>query len=130
MKIIIIIISYYKIFNFKSSFISDINEIIDEKNIFDKVNNILDLYNKINLSDDIYFKAENFNNKNYDINNIDIPNIEDIKETSDIISNTNIDSDNAFINKTIEINSDYMYMTEKIEDNKYKDFDILNMKNC
>ena len=114
--------------NFKDSFISDINEIIDENNIFDKATNILELYNRINLPDDIYYKSENFNDKKYDINNIDVPNFEDIKEKSEIKIDQNLDTDDAFIMKTTEIHSDYMFISEKNEDNNYTDFDIKKMQ--
>ena len=54
---------------FKNTFVQDINKIIVEKNIFKKTNNMIDLYNKINLPNNVYYKI------------VDLPSI-DIVETS------------------------------------------------
>ena len=108
----------------KDSFISEINEIINEKNIFNKVNNMIDLYNKMNLSNDMYFKAEHFNDKKYNLNDIDIPHTKNENEKSEIIN----DASGSVINKKIEINSDYFFISEKNDDDNYKDYDITKMK--
>ena len=71
----------------------------------------MDLYNKFNLSNDIYYKTEKILNTNTisNINNInEISGIKDIKEKTDIINDRN--SDDSFINKTTEYNSDYMFI--------------------
>ena len=92
---------------FKNCFISDINKIIEEKNIFHKINYMMDLYNKVNLSNDIYYKTEKFENK-----------------TNSIYDKN---SDDSFINKTMEINSDYMLISEDNQDNNYINFNINKM---
>ena len=110
---------------FKNCFISDINKIIEEKNVFHKINYMMDLYNKFNLSNDIYYKTEKILNTNTisNINNInEISGIKDIKENTDIINDRN--SDDSFINKTTEYNSDYMFISKNIQDNNYNNFDI------
>ena len=59
------------------------NEIIDEKNIFNKANCMIDLHNKMSLSNNIYFKKETFNDIKYNINNdLDIQNSKDEIENS------------------------------------------------
>ena len=110
---------------FKNCFISDINKIIEEKNVFHKINYMMDLYNKFNLSNDIYYKTEKILNTNTisNINNInEISGIKDIKENTDIINDRN--SDDSFINKTTEYNSDYMFISKNNQDNNYNNFDI------
>ena len=92
---------------FKNCFISDINKIIEEKNIIHKINYMMDLYNKVNLSNDIYYKTEKFENK-----------------TNSIYDKN---SDDSFINKTMEINSDYMLISEDNQDNNYINFNINKM---
>ena len=114
---------------FKNYFISDINKIIEEKNVFHKNNYIMDLYNKINLSNDIYYKTEKFLNTNKisNINNInETTGIKDFKEKSDIINYRN--SDDSIINKITQINSDYMFISENIQDNNYSNFNINKIK--
>ena len=114
---------------FKDSFINDINKIIHEENINNKVNNILDLYNKMNISNNIsnniYYKEDNFNVIKYDKDNIDYPEFEDLTQASTNTGETN--SDNSIINKTIEYNNDYK-ISEGRKDNNYKDFDISKIK--
>ena len=63
---------------FKDSFIYDINKIIGEQNILNKFNNIIELYNKMNLSNDFYNKNEKLNEEKYNTNNkTEMPDIKD-----------------------------------------------------
>ena len=111
----------------KNVFISDMNKIIDEKNLFNKVNYMIDLYNKMNLSNDIYYKTEQANNTtDLMYNLIKMPEIKNEKEKLIFIGNR--DSDDLFIDKTIETNSEYMLLSEDNEDNDYKNFDFKKMK--
>ena len=112
---------------YKDNFISDMNEIIDEKNIFNKANCMIDLHNKMSLSNNIYFKKETFNDIKYNINNdLDIQNSKDEIENSIIIKDRN--SNDSFINKKMEFNSDYFLISEENEDNNYTNFDISKIK--
>jgi len=106
-----------EISTFKDNFSYDINRIIGEQNILNKFNNIIELYNKMNLSNDFYYKNEKFNDEKY---NMEIPDIKDEKETSDIIDDKN--SDDLSINKTTKYIKDLMFISEKKEDNNYKYF--------
>ena len=110
-----------EISTFIDNFSYDINRIIGEQNILNKFNNIIELYNKMNLANDFYNKNEKFNDEKYNINNImEMPDIKDEKETSDI---TDIkSSDDLSINKTTKFIKDLMFISEKKEDNNYKYF--------
>ena len=111
---------------FKNFFISDINKIIEEKDIFNKTNYIMDLYNKIELLNDNYFKTEKITSSISNIN--DINETPDIKEVEGKTNNMNRNSDDSFINKTIEYNHDYMFISENNEDDNYNNFDINKIK--
>ena len=116
-----------EISTFIDNFSYDINRIIGEQNILNKFNNIIELYNKMNLANDFYNKNEKFNDEKYNINNImEMPDIKDEKETSDIIDDKN--SDDLSINKTTKYIKDLMFNSEKKEDNNYKYFHPISKK--
>ena len=111
---------------FKNSFLQDINKIIDEKNIINKIYNLIDLYNKINLPNNVYYKIEDYPSKDI----IETPNNETEIEKPFYLNDKIPDNSmtNSIINSSEKNDSAAPMMTENIEDNKYKDFDINKMK--
>ena len=115
--------------------IEDINKIKNEINISIKINNIFDIYDKmnpLNKNDESTNKEEDIKN---DINNENKSKEEEIKEKEkeykkEINNNNQISNDEDIHknNKIIEINNELFLKSEKNENNDYKDFDVSKMK--
>ena len=118
MKILLIVmeikINYFLLQNindmikFNNDIIKDIDKTINEKNISMKINNMINIYNQMNITD------------------LDI-----IKKYAEKIKNMTEAMENDIIKKDLKIverNNELMISSEKREDNNYKDFDINNMK--
>ena len=100
------------IIKFNKDIIKDIDKIINEKNISMKINNIINIYNQMNLTD---------REINYKI----------IKERANELNNIIEELENDIIKKDVKLiekDNELMISSEKREDNNYKDFDISNMK--
>ena len=93
---------------FNNDFIKDIDKTINEKNISIKINNMINIYNQMKITDlDIIKKYA-----------------EEIKNMTETMVNDIIKTDL----KMVERNNELMISSEKREDNNYKDFDLNNMK--
>ena len=129
--------------NFKNTFLQDINKIIDEDNIFNKINNMINLYHKIILpNDDSYPTEEEINKKAHkeiavthnSINNqLETPKCKEEKEKpnnlNNIITTDSNYSNDSLCSNNIEINDmESVMMTDDIVDNNYMDFNITKMK--
>ena len=138
---------------FNDNVMRDLNKIINENNICHKIENIIDIYNKMNQKDyknniklseiennnDNKQQKNNINTKDkIEINNKenhDIKNKEDEggkknEEVKEFKGEEKSDNTNENINKMFninKINNDLMITSEK-DDNNYKDFDITKMK--
>ena len=138
---------------FNDNVMRDLNKIINENNICHKIENIIDIYNKMNQKDyknniklseiennnDNKQQKNNINTKDkIEINNKenhDIKNKEDEggkknEEVKEFKGDGKSDNTNENINKMFninKINNDLMITSEK-DDSNYKDFDITKMK--
>ena len=122
------------IIKYNINIIQDINNIINEKNINNKFNQIIDIYNKINLNKNINIDSINskYNKKEKENEN----NLKDeIKEESDINNKKSNSTENKQDFKENNIkklnisgNKELLTASEKKEDNNYKDFDITKIK--
>ena len=138
---------------FNDNVMRDLNKIINENNICHKIENIIDIYNKMNQKDyknniklseiennnDNKQQKNNINTKDkIEINNKenhDIKNKEDEggkknEEVKEFKGDGKSDNTNENINKMFninKINNDLMITSEKYDSN-YKDFDITKMK--
>ena len=126
---------------FNNNIIEDINKIVNEKNISIKINSMLDIYTKINESNNESSTIEN-NSKSKDIIKIENKEVNDPKEKEnnsndknkdkkeDINAKNNLESNENIHknNKIIEINKELMVTSEQNEDNNYKDFEVTKIK--
>ena len=111
---------------YNKKIIEDLNRIIKEKNIINKFNYMIDIYNKFNLP----------NNKNIDssevdneiINRKEINKVEDKKEEDKIIKNNN--SNDGFLkeNKIELVDKDLWNSSEKREENYFVHFNASKIK--
>ena len=97
---------------FNKVFIQDINKIIEEKNIFDKIKNIVDIYNKSTEIDNNYYISVDKKNKNEQVSNKELNDINNELQKND-------DKKDHKINNEIDI---------KEKDTKKEELDIKEKK--
>ena len=119
---------------FNKNIIEDLNKIKNEKNFNIKINDIFDIYDKMNpLKKDDKYKNKEENNLNNIKKDIYTENKEDEKkeEKKENINNDEQISNDEDIhnnNKIIELNKELWLNSEKNENNDYKDFDVSKIK--
>jgi len=110
--------------------VEDINKIINEKNILKKINDMIDIYHKFNISNKIESNSYN-ESLNFEIieNNINSKkNNKDNDKKSHYEKNQINNEDIYKKNQIIEINEELMNKSENKEDNNYKDFNVSKIK--
>ncbi len=138
---------------FNDNVMRDLNKIINENNICHKIENIIDIYNKMNQKDyknniklseiennndnkqqknniNTKDKIEINNKENHDIKNKEDEGDKKNEEVKEFKGDGKSDNTNENINKMFninKINNDLMITSEK-DDSNYKDFDITKMK--
>ena len=120
---------------YNNDFIKDMNNILYQKNINDKLNGMITLYNKM-----IPIKATKDINIKKEVMNINPEEKNELKETSEEkkdnkdgklneIQNKKEKEQNSKINKNqVEINNELWDASESKQDNNYQDLDISKMK--
>ena len=119
---------------FNKNIIEDLNKIKNEKNFNIKINDIFDIYDKMNpLKKDDKYRNKEENNMNNIKKDIYTENKKDEKKEEkkeNINNNEQISNDEDIHknNKIIELNKELWLNSEKNENNDYKDFVVSKIK--